>query len=100
MGTYKHSLELTDIIDLQIVGKMILKIKTNTNTYQIFILIFLVYLTYIPHLYTHNFINGGCEDHCDSNVKGIINEKNLNNVYDQEEIDSNNSCLNKSLCRG
>ena len=91
-------MELTDIIDLQIVGKMILKIKSNT--YQIFKLIFLVYLTYIPHLYPHNFINGGCKDHCDSNVKEIINESNLNNVYDQKEIDSNNSCLNKSLCRG
>ena len=98
MGTYKHSLELTDIIDLEIVGKMILKIRKNT--YQIFKLIFLLYLTYIPHLYPHNFINGGCKDHCYSNDKAIINEKNLNNVYDQEEIDSNNSCLNKSLCRG
>ena len=75
-------MELTDIIDLQIVGKMILKIKTNTNTYQIFKLIFLVYLTYIPHLYPHNFINGGCKDHCDSNMKAIINEKKSNNVYD------------------
>ena len=91
-------MELTDIIDLQIVGKMILNIKANT--YQIFKLIFLLYLSYIPHLYPHNFINGGCDDHCDSNVKGTINEKNLNNVYDKEEIDSNNSCLNKSLCRG
>ena len=91
-------MELTDIIDIEIVGKMILKIRKNT--YQIFKLIFLVYLAYIPHLYPHNFINGGCEDHCDSNVKGIINERNLNNVNDQEEIDSNNSCLNKSLCRG
>jgi len=77
---------------------MILKIKTNTS--QIFKLIFLVYLTYIPYLYPHNFINGGCKDHCKSNFKEIINKNNLNNVYDQEEIDSNNSCLNKSLCRG
>ena len=98
MGTYKHSLELTDIIDLEIVGKMILKIRKNT--YQIFKLIFLLYLAYIPHIYSHNFINGGCKDHCYSNDKEIINEKNLNNVYDQEEFDSNNSCLNKSLCRG
>ncbi len=82
MGTYKHSLELTDIIDLEIVGKMILKIRKST--YQIFKLIFLVYLAYIPHLYPHNFINGGCKDHCDSNVKAIINEKILNNVYEQE----------------
>ena len=98
MGTYKHSLELTDIIDLEIVGKMILKIRKNT--YQIFKLIFLLYLAYISNLYPHNFINGGCKDHCHSNVKAIINKKNLNNVYDQEEIDINNSCLNKSLCRG
>ena len=98
MGTYKHSLELTDIIDLEIVGIMILKIRKNT--YQIFKLIFLLYLAYIPHLYPHNFINGGCKDHCYSNDKAIINEKNLNNFYYQDEIDSNNSCLNKSLCRG
>jgi len=98
LGTFKHSLELTDIIDLEIFGKMILKIITNT--YQIFKLIFLVYLAYIPHINPHNFINGGCKDHCHSNVKAIINKKNLNNVYDQEEIDINNSCLNKSLCRG
>ena len=77
---------------------MILKIKTNT--YQIFKLIFLVCLTYIPHLFPHNFINGGCEDHCESNVKAVIKEKILINVFDQEEIDSNNSCINKSLCRG
>ena len=68
-------MELTDIIDLEIVGKMILKIRKNT--YQIFKLIFLLYLAYIPHLYPHNFINGGCNDHCDSNVKEIIKEKNL-----------------------
>ena len=91
-------MELTDIIYLEIAGKMILKIRTNS--YQIIKLIFLLYSAYIPHLYPHNFINGGCKDHCVSNVKAIINEKNLNNVYDQEEIDSNNSCLNKSLCRG
>ena len=91
-------MELIDIIELEIFGKMILKIRKNT--YQIFKLIFLLYLAYIPHLYPHNFINGGCKDHCFSNDKAIIKEKNLNNVYDQEEIDSNNSCLNKSLCRG
>ena len=77
---------------------MLLIIKKNK--YQIFKLAILFYLTYIPHLYSHNFINGGCKDHCESKVKAIINENNLNNVYDQEEIDSKNSCLNKSLCRG
>ena len=77
---------------------MILNIKTNL--YQIFKFSLLLYLTYIPTLYPHNLVNGGCKDHCGLKVKVIINEKNLNNVYDQEEIDSNNSCLNKSLCRG
>ncbi len=91
-------MELTDIIDLKIVENMILKIRTNT--FQILKLIFLLYITYIPYLYPHNFINGGCKDHCDSNLKAITNEKKLNNVYDQEDIDSNNSCLTKSLCRG
>ena len=75
-------------------------ILIKTNTYIIFKLFFLVYLTYIPHLYSHNYINGGCKDHCESNVKEIINENNLNNFYDQEEIDIDNSCLKKSLCRG
>ena len=77
---------------------MLLIIKKNT--FQIFKSTVLFYLTYIPHLYPHNFINGGCKDHCESKVKAIINENNLNNVYDQEEIDSKNSCLNNSLCRG
>ncbi len=75
-------------------------LNLNTNLYQIFKLIFLVYLTYIPNLYPHNLVNGGCKDHCESKVKAIINEKQFNNVYDQEEIDSNDSCLKKSLCRG
>jgi len=31
----------------------------------------------------------------------IINNKNkLNNINDQIDNESNNSCLNKSLCRG
>ena len=91
-------MELTDIIDLQISGKMILKIKTNT--YQVFKLIFLLYLTYIPSLYPHNLVNGGCQGHCDSKVKAIFNGNKINDFYDQKEIDNNNSCLNKSLCRG
>ena len=77
-----------------------MRLIIKKNTYQIFKLTFLVCLTYIHHLCAHNFINGGCNNHCESKVKAIINENNLNNVYDQEEIDSKNSCLNKSLCRG
>ena len=77
---------------------MILKIKTNL--YQIVNLIFLLYLAYIPNLYAHNLINGGCKDHCDSKIKAITNKNKLKNVYDQMEIENNNSCLNKALCRG
>ena len=77
---------------------MILKIKSNF--YQIFKLIFLLLLTNIPTLYAHNLFNGGCKEHCGQKVQVINNEKKLNNVNDQMDIESKNSCLNKSLCRG
>ena len=77
---------------------MILRIKSNF--YQIFKLIFLVQITNIPTLYAHNLFNGGCKEHCGEKVHVINNEKNLNNVNDQMDIESKNSCLNKSLCRG
>ena len=77
---------------------MILKIKSNF--YQIFKLIFLVLITNIPTLYAHNLFNGGCKEHCRQKVHLINNEKKLNNVNDQMHIESKNSCLNKSLCRG
>ena len=77
---------------------MILKIKSNF--YQIFKLIFLLLSTNIPTLYAHNLFNGGCKEHCGQKVQVINNEKNLNNVNDQMDIESKNSCLNKSLCRG
>ena len=77
---------------------MILKIKSNF--YQIFKLIFLVLITNIPTLYAHNLFNGGCKEHCGQKVHVINKEKNLNNVNDQIDIESKNSCLNKSLCRG
>ena len=77
---------------------MILKIKSNS--YQIFKLIFLLLLTNIPTLYAHNLFNGGCKEHCGQKVQLIKIEKNLNNVNDQIDIESKNSCLNKSFCRG
>ena len=77
---------------------MILKIKSNF--YQIFRLIFLLLLTNIPNLYAHNLFNGGCKEHCGQKVKAINNKNTLNNINDQIENESNNSCLNKSLCRG
>ena len=77
---------------------MILKIKSNF--YQIFKLIFLLLLTYIPTLYAHNLSNGGCKEHCGQKVQVINHEKKLNNFNDEIDIESKNSCLNKSLCRG
>ena len=68
--------------------------------YQIYKIIFLLFLTNISNLYAHNLINGGCKDHCGKKVKAINNENKLNNVNDQMNIESKNSCLNKSLCRG
>ena len=77
---------------------MILKIKSNF--YQIFKLIFLLLLTNIPTLYAHNLFNGGCKEHCGQKVQIINNEKKINKVKDQIDIESKNSCLNKSFCRG
>ena len=77
---------------------MILKI--NSYFYQIYKIIFLLFLTNISNLYAHNIFNGGCKEHCGEKVKSINNENKLNTVDDQMNIDSKNSCLNKSLCRG
>ncbi len=70
------------------------------NFYQIYKIIFLLFLTNISNLYAHNLINGGCEGHCGQKVKSINNENKLKNFDDQINIESKNSCLNKSLCRG
>ncbi len=77
---------------------MILKMKSYF--YQIYKIIFLLLLTNISNLYAHNLFNGGCKEHCVKKVKAINNEKKLNNKNDQMNIESINSCLNKSLCRG
>ncbi len=68
--------------------------------YQIYKIIFLLFLTNISNLYAHNLFNGGCKEHCGNNVKAINNENKLNKKNDQINIESKNSCLNKSLCRG
>ena len=75
-------------------------LKKRFNFYQIFRLIFLLLLTNIPNLYAHNLFNGGCKEHCGLKVKAINNKNKLNNINDQTDNKSNNSCLNKSLCRG
>ncbi len=77
---------------------MILKIKSHF--YQIYKIIFVLLLTNITNLYAHNEFNGGCKDHCGQKVKVISNKNKLKNIDDQINIESKNSCLNKSLCRG
>ena len=77
---------------------MILKMKYYF--YQFYKIIFLLFLTNISNLYAHNLLNGGCKDHCDQKVKIINNKNKLKKVDDQINIESKNSCLNKSLCRG
>ena len=74
--------------------------KMKSYFYQIYKIIFLLLLMNISSLYSHNLFNGGCKEHCGQKVKAINNEKNLNNQNDQRNIESKNSCLNKSLCRG
>ena len=77
---------------------MILKMKSYF--YQIYKIIFILVLTNISNLYAHNLFNGGCKEHCAKKVKEIIDENNIKNINDQKDIESKNSCLNKSLCRG
>ena len=75
-------------------------LKTKSNFYQIYKLIFLLLLTNVSDLYAHNLFNGGCRDHCVQKVKLINKEKKLNFFNNQINNENKNSCLNKSLCRG
>ena len=68
--------------------------------YQIYKLIFLLLLTNISNIYAHNLFNGGCKEHCEKKVEEISNKNKLKNIDYQINIESKNSCLNKSLCRG
>ena len=67
---------------------------------QIYKIIFLLSLMNTSSLYAHNLFNGGCKEHCGQKVKVINNKNKLKNIDDQINIESKNSCLNKSLCRG
>ena len=67
---------------------------------QIYKIIFLLLITNSSNLYAHNLFNGGCKEHCRQKVKVINNKNKLKNIDDQLNIESKNSCLNKSLCSG
>ena len=75
-------------------------LKRNLNFYQIYKIIFLLFLTNISNIYSHNIVNGGCKEHCEQEIKSKNNENKLNNFNDQVNIEIKNSCLNNSLCRG
>ena len=63
-------------------------------------IIFLLLLTNSSSLSAHNLFNGGCKEHSGQKVKVISNKNKLKNIDNQLNIESKNSCLNKSLCRG
>ena len=72
----------------------------NSYFNQIYKIIFLLLLMKSSSLYAHNLFNGGCKEHCGQKVKVINNKNKLKNIDDEINIESKNSCLNKSLCRG
>ena len=72
----------------------------NSYFNQIYKIIFLLLLTNSSSLYAHNLFNGGCKVHCENRFRSINNKNELKNIDDQINIESKNSCLNKSLCRG
>ena len=68
--------------------------------YQIYKIIFLLSIANSSNLYAHNLFNGGCAEHCEHKVEEISNKNKLKSIDDQINIESKNSCLKKSLCRG
>ena len=73
---------------------MRLKIKRIIN------LFFLILITNTNFLQAHNFLNGGCKNHCEEKDKTLTIENQLDNDSIKNQIEENDSCLSKSLCRG
>ena len=65
-----------------------------------FNLFFFILITNTNFLEAHDSFNGGCNNHCNDSVKPLAIEKKLNNVSNKNQIEDNDSCLSKSLCRG
>tara|TARA_Y100000813_G_scaffold188527_1_gene162834 strand:- start:38 stop:271 length:234 start_codon:yes stop_codon:yes gene_type:complete len=72
--------------------------KSKFNLF--FNLIFLFSSINIPNLFAHNLFNSDCIDNCHIKVKNNLKKNKSINASDQNQFDRNNSCLNKSLCRG
>ena len=67
---------------------------------EAFNLIFFILITNTHFLQAHDSFNGGCRNHCKDSVKQLNIEKILNKISNKNQIEDNNSFLNKSLCRG
>ena len=65
-----------------------------------FKLILFIFLANTHFLQAHDSFNGGCKNHCKDSFKPLTIEKYLNNITNKNQVEDNNSCLNKSLCRG
>ena len=74
--------------------KMKYKIKQTLN------LILFILFTNTNFLQAHDSFNGGCENHCRESIRPLIMNKELNNIINKNQVEDNNSCLIKSLCRG
>ena len=70
------------------------KIRQSIN------LIFLILITNSQFSLAHNYVNGGCKNHCEKLFLQKNLEKKLENFNDKNQIEDNYSCLTKSLCRG
>ena len=67
-----------------------------------FINLFILFILFeILEIKAHNYINGGCKDHCST---FFIQKGNENKIKifkkDKKLIKEQNSCVNSSLCRG
>ena len=67
---------------------------------QTFKLILFIFLTNTHFLQAHDSFNGGCKNHCKESIEPFILNKELNNIINKDQIEDNDSCLSKSLCRG
>ena len=67
---------------------------------QTFNLILFILLTNTHFLQSHNSLNGGCRNYCKKPGKQLIMNKEFNNIINKNQIEDNDSCLSKSLCRG
>ena len=69
---------------------------------RIFINLFILFFSFeILEIKAHNYINGGCKDHCSNFLKIRSNENKFKILKnDKKLIKEENSCVNNSLCRG